>query len=82
MNRSKTLALGVLVLSLLAGACGYSEEEMQAERDKITALQASLDKLSADNKAYQDKISQLSLQNQAMSLSGAPWRSPGTAKAI
>jgi len=65
MNRSKTLALGV-VLSLLVGACGYSEEEMQAERDKITALQASLDKLSADNKAYQDKITQLSQQNQAM----------------
>jgi len=65
MNRSKTLALGV-VLSLLTGACGYSEEEMQAERDKITALQASLDKLSSDNKAYQEKISQLSLQNQAM----------------
>ena len=65
MNRSKTFALG-LALSLLAGACGYSEEEMQAERDKITALQASLDKLSADNKAYQDKISQVSMQNQAM----------------
>jgi chemotaxis protein MotB len=66
MNRSKTLALAAVMFSLLAGACGYSEEEMQAERDKITALQASLDKLSADNKAYQDKISQLSLQNQAM----------------
>ena len=65
MNRSKTLVLGV-VLSLAAGACGYSEEEMQAQRDKVTQLQASLDKLSADNKAYTDKISQLELQNQAM----------------
>lgn len=65
MNRSKTLVLGV-ALSLAAGACGYSEEEMQAQRDKVTQLQASLDKLSADNKAYEDKIAQLSLQNQAM----------------
>jgi chemotaxis protein MotB len=65
MNRSKTLFC-VVILSVVAGACGYSEEEMQAQRDKVTALQASLDKLTADNKAYQDKVNQLSLQNQAM----------------
>ena len=66
MNRSKTWVLGLL-LSVAAGACGYSEEEMQAERDKVTQLQASLDKLTGDHKAAQDKIAQLSLQNQSMS---------------
>ena len=65
MNRSKTLGLAV-ILSVVAGACGYSEEEMQAQRDKVTQLQASLDKLTADNKAYQDKVQQLTLQNQGL----------------
>jgi chemotaxis protein MotB len=66
MNRSKTLFLAVGI-AWAVGACGYSEEEMQAQRDKVTQLQASLDKLTADNKAYEDKVAQLSLQNQAMS---------------
>lgn len=65
MNRYKTLGLAV-ILSVVAGACGYSEEEMQAQRDKVTALQASLDKLTADNKAYSDKVAALSLTNQGL----------------
>jgi hypothetical protein len=37
------------VLCLLTAACGYSELEMQAQRDKITALTGSLDTLNADH---------------------------------
>jgi chemotaxis protein MotB len=59
MNRSKTLVLAVLV-SLIAGACGYSDEEMQAERDRIEKLRAG-DKQVADK-----KIADLTAQNAAM----------------
>jgi chemotaxis protein MotB len=59
MNRSKTLVLAVLV-SLIAGACGYSDEEMQAERDRIEKLRAG-DKQVADK-----KIADLSASNAAM----------------
>jgi chemotaxis protein MotB len=59
MNRSKTLVLSV-ILAVIAGACGYSEEEMQAERDKIEKLRAG-DKQVADK-----KIQELSLQNAGL----------------
>lgn len=59
MNRSKTLVLSV-ILAVIAGACGYSEEEMQAERDKMEQLRAG-DKQVADK-----KIQELSLQNAAL----------------
>jgi chemotaxis protein MotB len=65
MNRSKSLVLGVLLCSVFS-ACGYSEEEMQAERDKVTNLQAGLDKANADNTAAQAKIKELELQNAGM----------------
>ena len=44
MNHSRKYGFGValLVLSIAFGACGYSEEEMQAKRDEITDLQAKL----------------------------------------
>jgi chemotaxis protein MotB len=59
MNRSKTLVVSV-ILAVTAGACGYSDEEMQAERDKIEKLRAG-DKQVADK-----KIQELSLQNAGL----------------
>ena len=59
MNRSKTLVLS-MILAVIAGACGYSEEEMQAERDKMEKLRAG-DKQVADQ-----KMQELSLQNAAL----------------
>ncbi|HET6340378.1 MAG TPA: OmpA family protein [Polyangiales bacterium] len=63
MNRSKTLVLAV-ILGVLAGACGYSDEEMQAERDRITnKLQGER---AADKAAADKKIQELALQNAAL----------------
>lgn len=62
MNRSKTVVLAVL-LSAAAGACGYSEEEMQVERDKVTKL---TQERAADKEAADKKIQELSLQNAAL----------------
>jgi chemotaxis protein MotB len=59
MNRSKVMSLAV-ILSVIAGACGYSEEEMQAERDRLEKLRAG-DKQVADK-----KIEELSQQNAAL----------------
>jgi chemotaxis protein MotB len=44
VNQSRNYGFGIalLVLSIAFGACGYSEEEMQAKRDEVTDLQAKL----------------------------------------
>src|SRR3954452_3624802 len=63
MNRSKTVVLAV-ILGVLGGACGYSDEEMQAERDRITnKLQGER---AADKAAADKKIQELALQNAAL----------------
>jgi chemotaxis protein MotB len=66
MNRSKTLVLGAALICSTFAACGYSEEEMQAERDKVTNLQAGLEKANADNTAAQAKIKEIELRNAQM----------------
>lgn len=66
MNRSKTLVLGAALVCSTFAACGYSEEEMQTERDKVTNLQAGLDKANADNAAAQAKIKEVELRNAQM----------------
>jgi chemotaxis protein MotB len=65
MNRSKAFVCGML-LAALAGACGYSEDEMQAQRDRVDQLSHSLDGLEQQNKDYQDKLKVLGLQNAQM----------------
>jgi chemotaxis protein MotB len=66
MNRSKAFLCAVLSAALFA-ACGYSEEEMQAQRDQVDKLQHALDGLEAKNKEQQDKLAALELQNSQMS---------------
>jgi chemotaxis protein MotB len=65
MTRSRAFLCGVL-LALLSGACGYSEKEMQAERDRVDQLSRSLDNLEKSNKDYQDKLTALQLMNAQM----------------
>lgn len=67
MNRSMTLATAIILsaVSIVAGACGYSDEEMQAERDRITnKLQGER---AADKAAADKRIAELQLQNQSLS---------------
>jgi chemotaxis protein MotB len=64
MNRSRAFLCGLLLLAF--GACGYSEEEMQAQRDRVDQLSRSLDNLEKQNKDYQDKLKTSELQNAQM----------------
>jgi chemotaxis protein MotB len=55
-----------VLLVLLSGACGYSEKEMQVERDRVDQLSRALDNLEKSNKEYQDKLAVMQMQNVAM----------------
>jgi chemotaxis protein MotB len=67
MDRSKALVYGLLFAVLTtAVACGYSEEEMQAQRDRVDQLTKSLNALEAKDKEAQDKLKVLELQNAQM----------------
>lgn len=50
------------VLCLSTGACGYSELEMQAERDQRAAILRSLDALNADHIAARAQLLQQRVQ--------------------
>ena len=63
MNRSRAFLCGALLLLASAGACGYSEEEMQAQRDRVDQLSRSLDNLGKQNKETQDRLAAAELQN-------------------
>jgi chemotaxis protein MotB len=65
MNRSKAFVFGLL-LCTLAAACGYSEEEMQLQRDRVSKLTTALDGLEQKNKEQQDKLEGIKLQNAQM----------------
>jgi chemotaxis protein MotB len=65
MNRSKAFLCG-LVLCTLAVACGYSEEEMQVQRDRVSKLTTALDGLEQKNKEQQDKLETMKAQNAQM----------------
>ena len=65
MIRSRAFLCGVL-LAVMSGACGYSEKEMQAERDRVDQLSRALDNLEKSNKDYQDRLAALQLQNTQM----------------
>jgi chemotaxis protein MotB len=67
MDRSKALVYGLLIAALTtAVACGYSEEEMQAQRDRVDQLSKSLNALEQKDKEAQDKLKVLELQNAQM----------------
>ena len=42
LKRIKSLWAALLIGGALFGACGYSEEEMQAQKDQLAATQAKL----------------------------------------
>jgi chemotaxis protein MotB len=65
MNRSKAIACGI-VFALLFSACGYSEEEMQAQRDRVDQLTKALDALEGKHKELQDRFKVLSSENANM----------------
>jgi chemotaxis protein MotB len=59
--------LGGWLLALLFGvACGYSEEEMQVQRDRVDQLSKALENLEKQNKDNQDKLTAAELQNAQM----------------
>jgi chemotaxis protein MotB len=56
----------VLLAALLGGACGYSEEEMQVQRDRVDQLSRKLENLEKQNSETQDKLKATELQNAQM----------------
>jgi chemotaxis protein MotB len=66
MNRSRAFLYGWLLVALLGSACGYSEEEMQVQRDRVDQLTRKLDELDKQHKATQDKLTATELSNQQM----------------
>jgi chemotaxis protein MotB len=66
MNRSRAFLYGALLLALLAGACGYSEEEMQAQRDRVDQLQKKYEELEKQHKAATDKLTATEVANAQM----------------
>jgi len=56
----------LLLAALLGSACGYSEEEMQVQRDRVDQLTRKLDELDKQHKATQDKLTATELSNQQM----------------
>lgn len=53
----------LLIGAAMAGACGYSEEEMQAKRDELTAAQAKLADSEQRGTALDGQIRDMSAQN-------------------
>lgn len=64
--RPTLLAVSTLALCLTAAACGYSEEEMQAERDRVSQLQKALTALEGKHQDLQDRFKNVSGENAAM----------------
>lgn len=66
MNRWRAFLYGTLLAALLGTACGYSEEEMQAQRDRVDQLSRSLENLEKKNKETEDKLAAAELRNAQM----------------
>lgn len=65
MTSAKAFA-GLTILALLFTGCGYSEEEMQAQRDRVDQLTKALDSLEGKHKELQDRFRVLSSENAQM----------------
>jgi chemotaxis protein MotB len=67
MRHSKVVLLVSLLTALpIAGACGYSEEEMQVKRDRIDQLAQALDKLEQDHRDLQDRFKSVASENSQL----------------
>ncbi len=66
MHAVKTLVIGALI-TLAAVGCGYSEEEMQAQRDRGDQLTKALEALEAKHAELTDRFRVLGAENAAMS---------------
>jgi chemotaxis protein MotB len=75
LTRRNSLWSTVLMASTLAMACGYSEEEMQAERDKLAATQAKLAEAEERGNSLEAQLQELNARNaelmERLNLAGA-----------
>ena len=62
----RSAAFGALVAAAMAGACGYSEEEMQAKVERIDALEAQLREAEQREEQAEARIAALEAQNQEL----------------
>jgi chemotaxis protein MotB len=74
-KRMNSLWTVVLIGSALWGACGYSEEEMQAKRDELAATQAKLAESEQRGNSLDTQLQELSNRNaelmERLNLAGA-----------
>jgi chemotaxis protein MotB len=65
-KRLISLCAAVLVGGVLAGACGYSEEEMQAKKDEIADLQGKLAESEKRANAFEQHLRELGVSNKEL----------------
>jgi chemotaxis protein MotB len=63
LKRIKSHWGALLIGSALFGACGYSEEEMQAQKDQLAATQAKLSEAEQRGNSLDQQLKELSAQN-------------------
>ncbi len=74
-TRIKSLWTALLIGAVMAGACGYSEEEMQAKRDELASAQAKLADSEQRGNSLDAQLRDISAQNaelmERLNLAGA-----------
>ncbi|MFT3923109.1 MAG: OmpA family protein [Myxococcales bacterium] len=63
LKRITSLWGALLIGSALFGACGYSEEEMQAQKDQLAATQAKLAESEKRGNSLDEQLKELNAQN-------------------
>jgi chemotaxis protein MotB len=63
LKRIKSLWGALLIGGALFGACGYSEEEMQAQKDQLAATQAKLSESEKRGTSLDQQLKELNAQN-------------------
>lgn len=66
MTTRKLLDAALVAVAVWCGACGYSELEMQAQRDQITGLRSAVVDLSESAVTYQTTIAKLTADNERL----------------
>jgi chemotaxis protein MotB len=61
--RTAVATLALLALSTVFGACGYSEEEMQAKKDEISALNAKLSESVERGVSLESRLKEMTDKN-------------------
>ena len=66
MNQAKLLSSIVMCAGLCASAvgCGYSEEEMQMQRDRVDQLTRTVDQQDKENKDLKGRVDALTTENK------------------